>query len=69
MKTITIEDDVYARLSEAKQSLHARSFSQVLRQVFSEDRMSWVHKLAGKVQINKKEIALLEQKWKAWHTQ
>lgn len=68
MKTITINDEIYAKLSEAKATLHARSFSEVLGKILSEDRLNWVERLAGKVNINEKKIKELDKKWDTWHT-
>lgn len=69
MKTITIDDEIYNKLLEAKKTLGVRSFSQVLRKILTEDRINWVYQLAGKIDIDEKEIAKLEKKWEEWHTQ
>ena len=69
MKTITIEDDIYGKLADAKRALNAKSFTQVLRKILSEDRISWVRNLAGKIDVDEKAIVKLEGKWKEWHIQ
>lgn len=69
MKTITIDDAIYGKLVQAKTTLGARSFSEVLHKLFSEDRVSWVYAMAGKVEINEVKITRLNRKWKEWHTQ
>ena len=68
MKTITIEDDVYRKLSDAKAGLGLRSFSETLKKILSEDRLKWVHRLGGKVKIDETKVKKLERSWK-WHTE
>lgn len=31
-----------------------------------KDRTNWVHKMAGRVWIDRKEVKVLEQKWEKW---
>jgi predicted CopG family antitoxin len=67
MKTITIDDEVYRKLSDAKAALGVRSFSETLRRLLSEDRVKWVRRLAGKVEIDEAKVKKLQGDWKAWH--
>jgi predicted CopG family antitoxin len=69
MKTITIDDEIYRKLSIAKTEFNARSFSEVLKKILSEDRISWVSKLAGKMKFDKKKLVELNMAWEKWNTQ
>lgn len=67
MKTITIEDDVYRKLADAKAGLGTRSFSETLRRILSEDRVRWVSRLAGKIDLDEDKMKKLDGGWRAWH--
>ena len=69
MKTISIEDDVYKKLLDAKHSLNVRSYSEVLRKVFSEDRVNWVFKFSGKIKLDETAISKVDSSWKKWNIQ
>ncbi|MEW6035245.1 MAG: antitoxin VapB family protein [Candidatus Micrarchaeota archaeon] len=67
MKTITIDDEIYRKLAEAKATLGVRSFSEALKKILSEDRVKWVYRLGGKVEIDEARVKRLQGGWKAWH--
>ncbi len=69
MKTITIDDVVYGKLVQAKITLKARSFSVVLHKLLSDDRVSWVYRMAGKVNLDENKLLKMNGKWKEWHVQ
>ncbi|MBU0591697.1 hypothetical protein KKF81_05220 [Candidatus Micrarchaeota archaeon] len=69
MKTITIGDEVYKKLLDAKHTLGVRSFTEVLRKILSEDRVKWVYHLSGKIHIDESKIKSLKGDWKKWSTE
>ena len=64
MKTITISEDVYEKLAELKKDMATRSFSELLRKILSKDRVEWVYRYAGKINLDTKKINGLE--WDKW---
>ncbi len=64
MKTITIGEDVYDKLAELKREMGTRSFSELLRKILSKDRVEWVYRYAGKINVDTKKIAEIE--WGKW---
>lgn len=69
MKTITVDDEAYKKLLDAKQTLNARSYSEVIRKMFSADRINWVYKVAGKIKIDQKNLDKVGRGWKEWKIQ
>ena len=64
MKTITLSEDVYDKLADLKRDMSSRSFSELLRKILSKDRVEWVYRYAGKINVDTKKIAEIE--WGKW---